>query len=98
MIALKKQKKQTNKLGFHCISLNLYRLLNSAWHGVGAPAVGSGMLGGSVTYTEACIFVKEGAHAYFDEESKVPFATRETDWISYENPRSIKAKVRCVIH
>lgn len=52
------------------------------------------MLGGSLTYTEACIFVKEGATAYFDDESKVPYAVRGRDWVSYENPASIRAKVR----
>nr|XP_027207330.1 chitotriosidase-1-like [Penaeus vannamei] len=73
-----------------------WRLLSGAWHNVGAPAVGTGMLGGSLTYTEACIFVKEGATAYFDDESKVPYAVRGRDWVSYENPASIRAKAEWV--
>ncbi|XP_042870993.1 acidic mammalian chitinase-like [Penaeus japonicus] len=73
-----------------------WRLLSSAWHNVGAPAVGIGMLEGSLTYTEGCIFVKEGATAYFDDESKVPYAVRGTDWVSYENPASIRAKAEWI--
>lgn len=74
-----------------------WKLLTSEWHNVGAPAVDEGMFSGKLTYTEACIFVKEGATYYFDDESKVPYAVRERDWISYENAVSIKDKAQWIL-
>ncbi|KAK7072566.1 putative glycosyl hydrolase 18 [Halocaridina rubra] len=72
-----------------------WRLLSKDWFNVGAPAVDAGLLNGEVTYMEACIFIKEGATRYFDGDSHVPFAVRETDWVSFEDPQSIQAKVIC---
>lgn len=53
------------------------------------------MLGGSLTYPAAYFFVQEGAKYIFDEESKVPYAVRDRDWVSYEDTKSIKEKVYC---
>ncbi|KAG7170918.1 Chitinase-3-like protein 2-like [Homarus americanus] len=74
-----------------------WKLLNSKWHNVGAPAVAEGMHEGKITYLEACIFVKEGAVHYFDNESKVPYAVRDQDWVSYEDTVSIRDKVQWIL-
>lgn len=74
-----------------------WKLLESKWYGVGSPAVAEGMLEGKITYLEACIFVKEGATRYFDNESKVPYAVRDRDWVSYEDVASIKNKVQWIL-
>lgn len=70
-----------------------WRLLNSSWCSVGSPAVGQGMLNGSLSYSEALSFIKEGAKEYFDDDSRVPYAVKNKDWVSYENERSISEKV-----
>lgn len=71
-----------------------WKLLNAAWNKTGSPAVGRGMLSGVVSYPEACIFYKEGAERHFDEVCKVPYAARERDWVSYEDPQSVQEKVK----
>lgn len=73
-----------------------WKLLSEDWYNVGAPAVGSGILNGVLSYTEACIFVKEGATRYFDSYCQVPFSVRERDWVSYEDKESITAKAKWV--
>lgn len=74
-----------------------WRLLENDQYSVGAPAVAEGILGGKLTYLEACIFVKEGATRYFDNESKVPYAVRDRDWVSYDDNISIIDKVQWVL-
>ncbi|XP_042888511.1 acidic mammalian chitinase-like isoform X3 [Penaeus japonicus] len=71
-----------------------WKLLNESWNQTGSPAVGKGMLSGVVSYPEACIFYKEGAKRHFDETCKVPYAVRERDWVSYDDPQSIGEKVK----
>ncbi|XP_068230697.1 acidic mammalian chitinase-like [Palaemon carinicauda] len=73
-----------------------WRLMNSSWHSVGSPATGQGMLNGIISYSEAMEFLREGAEQYFDEESRVPYATRNKDWISYEDSQSISEKVQWI--
>ncbi|XP_069937977.1 acidic mammalian chitinase-like [Cherax quadricarinatus] len=50
------------------------------------------MLNGIVTYPEAELLIAEGAQRYFDEESRVPYAVRDRDWISYDDSQSIREK------
>ncbi|XP_068221486.1 chitinase-3-like protein 2 [Palaemon carinicauda] len=73
-----------------------WKLLSEDWYNVGAPAVGTGMLYGELSYTEACIFVKEGARRYFDSFCQVPYSVRERDWVSYEDVESITAKTKWI--
>ncbi|KAG7173213.1 Acidic mammalian chitinase-like 4 [Homarus americanus] len=67
-----------------------WKLLNGAWYGVASPATGSGIMGGALSYTN------EGARRYFDESSKVPYAVRDKDWISYDDPESVKLKAEWI--
>ncbi|XP_045599057.2 acidic mammalian chitinase [Procambarus clarkii] len=73
-----------------------WKLLRSSWHSVGSPAVGSGMLNGAVTYPLAFSFVRNGAERYFDEESRVPYAVKDKDWVSYEDSESIREKAQWI--
>ena len=73
-----------------------WKLLSGIWKNVGAPSVGEGILGGDISYPEACMFVGEGARRYFDHESQVPYAVRDKDWISYEGKQSIQKKVEWI--
>lgn len=56
------------------------------------------MLDGEVSYPDAYFFVKEGATRYFDEDSRVPYAVRDKDWVSYEDPQSVREKVLSVLY
>lgn len=73
-----------------------WKLLSGIWKNVGAPAVGKGILGGDISYPEACKFVQEGGKRYYDNESQVPYAVRDRDWISYEDKQSIRKKVEWI--
>ncbi|KAK7086581.1 putative glycosyl hydrolase 18 [Halocaridina rubra] len=69
-----------------------WRLLISYWDSISSPAIGQGIAKGILSYIEAQSFICEGAKEYFDEESKVPFATRGRHWISFEDSRSVREK------
>lgn len=74
-----------------------WKLLASKWNSVGAPAVRSGMLNGTVAYSQTCIFLQEGATRHYDTQQRAPYTTRGTDWVSYEDPSSITEKVEWVV-
>jgi chitinase len=63
---------------------------------VSAPASGFGSLGdeGFVSYPQACQFVEAEAATVFDRDSQVPYAFKNSDWISYDDERSLAYKVR----
>lgn len=65
-------------------------------NGLGAPAVGEGLIGveGFVTFPEVCAFIGNGATRVFDEESQVPYAYLGDQWISYDDRQSVRRKVR----
>lgn len=73
-----------------------WRLMNSSWCSVWSPAIGEGMCNGILSYPEAVTFLKEGGEKHFDEESRVPYACRNKDWISYEDSQSISEKVHWI--
>lgn len=70
--------------------------MNEDNHGWEAPSSGVGVWGidGFITYNEACRFMnKPDAKSVFDYESKVPYAFKEKDWISFDNEQSVAYKV-----
>ncbi|KAK3866777.1 hypothetical protein Pcinc_027713 [Petrolisthes cinctipes] len=73
-----------------------WKLLNQAWHSVGSLAVGKGMYNGALSYPRAYFFIKEGAEHHMDPESKVPYAWRGRDWMSYEDSDSIEQKAKWI--
>lgn len=72
-----------------------YRLDNPLNHGLLAPANGFGKLGemGFVSYYTVCQFLHDGAKSVFDDESKVPYAYKDREWISYDDVTSVYYKV-----
>lgn len=72
-----------------------YQLDNSFNHELFAPAANFGKLGikGFVSYPTICSFLAGGATRQFDNESKVPFAYRDREWVSYEDAISARVKV-----
>ncbi|KAL0810926.1 hypothetical protein ABMA28_010224 [Loxostege sticticalis] len=65
-----------------------------------SPAAGAGIAGpytatsGFVGYNEFCYLLKtESWTVRIDQLAKVPYAYRNSNWVSYDNPESITAKV-----
>ncbi|GFG35342.1 hypothetical protein Cfor_10329 [Coptotermes formosanus] len=75
-----------------------FTLTNSANHGVSAPASGFGSLGdkGFVSYPQACQFVEAEAATVFDRDSRVPYAFKNSEWVSYDDERSLAYKAEYV--
>ncbi|XP_066599872.1 chitinase-3-like protein 2 [Prorops nasuta] len=71
-----------------------YKLVNPSNHDLLAPAEGYGELGnlGFVPYGNICGFIKGGAVSVFNNESWVPFAFKDTEWISYDDEISVFIK------
>lgn len=68
-----------------------YRLDNPQNHDLLAPANGFGELGkmGFVSYPTVCEFLQNGAKSVFEHESKVPYAYKDREWISYDDVKSV---------
>ncbi|XP_032674798.1 chitinase-3-like protein 2 isoform X2 [Odontomachus brunneus] len=64
-----------------------YKLDNPLNHDLQAPANGFGELGikGFVSYPIVCQFLKSGAVKVFNQESRVPYAFKDKEWISYDD-------------
>ncbi|XP_050736173.1 chitinase-3-like protein 1 isoform X1 [Eriocheir sinensis] len=75
---------------------NTWTLLSSGWNKVGAPAVGLGIMQGHMTYPKVCGFL-QGSGQRWDKASRVPYAWRSREWVSYENEASVKEKAELVI-
>lgn len=73
-----------------------WKLIRGSWCSVGSPAIGEGISRGTLSYPEAYFFVQEGAKYFFDEESRVPYAVRGRDWVSYDDAKSIKEKTQWI--
>ncbi|CAK9822299.1 Acidic mammalian chitinase [Anthophora retusa] len=75
-----------------------YELDNPSNHGLLAPANGFGKLGhaGFTSYPEICEFLQNGAKTVFEEESKVPYAYKDKEWISYDDVTSVYYKATWV--
>lgn len=76
---------------------NTWKLLSSSWTKVGAPAVGLGLMEGRMTHPQVCTFVQKGSAWHWDKASRVPYAWRSRDWISYEDESSVKEKAQLVV-
>lgn len=69
----------------------VFRLLIPRLKGPGAPALADL---GDKSYGEVCRFLKQaGSHEWFDRQAMVPYATNNDTWISYEDRRSVDAKM-----
>ncbi|XP_046144789.1 chitinase-3-like protein 2 isoform X2 [Osmia bicornis bicornis] len=75
-----------------------YRLDNPLNRGLLAPANGFGKLGkmGFVSYYTVCQFLHDGAKSVFDDESKVPYAYKDREWISYDDVTSVYYKAEWI--
>lgn len=73
-----------------------FQLFNANNNVVGAPAKGYGNLGsnGFVAYADTCWFLTNNRITpNFDEDYKSPFATKQREWISYDDQTSLTFKV-----
>lgn len=75
-----------------------YRLANAANHNLNAPATGIGNLGlgGFVQYSTVCQFLQQGGYRVFETESRVPYAYKDLEWVSYDDVDSVYYKVRMI--
>ncbi|CAH0407153.1 unnamed protein product [Chilo suppressalis] len=73
-----------------------FTLVNTNNARVGSPASGFGTLGGMgfVNYPDICLFVSSHREVVIkrDDEAKVPYLYRGSEWVSYESPASVAAK------
>lgn len=72
-----------------------YKLYNPLNNKLQAPSSGYGDIGNSgfVSYPEVCKFLKDGAVRVFVEDSHVPYAYKDIEWISYDDITSVTYKV-----
>lgn len=54
--------------------------------------MGLGMMEGHMTYPKVCVFL-QGSGQQWDKDSRVPYAWRSREWLSYESEASVKEKV-----
>lgn len=72
---------------------NAFRLSNPNSNGVGAPASGAG----SLTYYEICSRTRSGSLTYrWDDAQKVPYAFSATEWVGYDDLRSVTEKANYI--
>ncbi|XP_014608159.1 PREDICTED: chitinase-3-like protein 2 isoform X1 [Polistes canadensis] len=76
-----------------------YKLDNPLNHKLLAPAIGFGQLGskGFVSYSTICQFLDSGAISVFENTSKVPYAYKDYEWISYDDNHSIYYKTKWIL-
>lgn len=72
-----------------------WKLEDSRVHGIGAPAVGTGRGDkGFMTYDEVVNFnAANNATEVYDEMTVSTYSYAGTDWIGYDNAKSIKEKI-----
>ncbi|XP_033321130.2 acidic mammalian chitinase [Megalopta genalis] len=82
-----------------------FTLKNSKDHGVHAPTSGPGIKGpytndkGNIGYNEMCVDLKKGGWTVvWDRKEDVPYAYKGNQWVSYDDPRSIKQKAAYAKH
>ncbi|KAL4713729.1 hypothetical protein ACJJTC_004260 [Scirpophaga incertulas] len=78
-----------------------FKLEDANNHNVKSNATGPGIEGpytlspGSVGYNEFCIMLEtEDWNVKYDDKAKVPYAYRGSDWVSYDDPQSIRIKAQ----
>lgn len=78
------------------IETSYFRLASSNRTYLGAPSIGDGVLGGggSASYGTVCDFMqRQKLTPVFDEETRSPYVTNGTEWVSFENDESMNHKV-----
>ncbi|XP_011503350.1 PREDICTED: acidic mammalian chitinase [Ceratosolen solmsi marchali] len=75
-----------------------YKLYNPSNHKIQAPASGYGDVGylGYASYPQVCLFLKNGAVRVFVNDSHVPYAYKDNEWISYDDISSISSKAKWI--
>lgn len=77
-----------------------FSLVNANNPRVGSPASGFGALGGSgfIDYSDVCVFLQNFTDVTVvqDNEAKVPYMYRNTDWVSYDTPHSVAEKANFI--
>ncbi|XP_065323744.1 acidic mammalian chitinase-like [Gordionus sp. m RMFG-2023] len=68
-----------------------WQLRSSSNHGVGAPSVGAGSGDGFLALNDINI---SAWTQYWDDTAKVPYAVKGTEWLSFDNERSLEAKIQ----
>ena len=68
--------------------------------GINAPAAEAGRSGpytqaaGFLSYFEICKLLKNGWKKEWHDEQKIPYAYKDDQWVGFDDPKSIKLKVR----
>ncbi|GAB6032090.1 Glyco_18 [Chamberlinius hualienensis] len=75
-----------------------WALQNSSCHDVHSQATGPGSNEGWIDYPQVCTLLQSGGTSEFDEESKVPYAYKDDNWISYDDVRSFTYKVQYILN
>jgi GH18 family chitinase len=72
---------------------NAFRLANANNNGVGAPASGAG----SLKFNQICPRTNSGSLNYrWDNDQRVPYAFAGTEWVGYDDVRSVKEKANYI--
>lgn len=77
------------------------RLADPNDHDFGAVAVGFGNIGekGFVSHRDVCLFLdSKKTKSVFNGDMRVPYAYKETEWISYDDVQSLSYKVNIFTH
>ncbi|XP_076235082.1 chitinase-3-like protein 1 [Calliopsis andreniformis] len=80
-----------------------FTLKNPDEHGLYAPTTGPGKSGpytdeaGTIGYNEMCVKIHEGGwNIVHTKKERVPYAYKHHQWISYDNPESIREKAEYI--
>ncbi|CAB3250873.1 unnamed protein product [Arctia plantaginis] len=77
-----------------------FSLVNANNPRVGSPASGFGSLStsGFINYPDVCVLVQNftDVSVVQDNEAKVPYMYRNTDWVSYDTPQSVVEKANFI--
>ncbi|KAH9508786.1 Endochitinase 1 [Bulinus truncatus] len=79
-----------------------FTLSNEDQYDVGAPISGAGTAGqftrqqGFLAYYEICSLVSSGADVYNAKDQQVPYVVKNSQWVGYDDPDSLRNKVRYI--
>lgn len=81
-----------------------FTLADKKHNGLGVPSTNAGRAGqysqeqGFLTYLEICLELRTNAWTiHFDQNSRTPYAIKGDQWISYDNPKSIRMKTEYAV-